>query len=826
MATVGCPMCGKPNPAEAEVCQFCSARIKPLRASEPKPTPPSGSTLSTTPKSSESESDLPDWLRSLRSGEGQEISPEADTNFAFRDTLEGGGEKSPDVEDTQAEMGNENLDWLSRIRERARTEKLPDEPQLPESNEYQDHGDLNKRNEVHFEETARTLPPSTGESESTGEIPDWLKDLSSPAATPAPASKPVEKELLSQQSTLSPSRPAFQEEVPSDWLSQGQGPPLELGARPEPESNPAQPSSAWDVQLPDWLADATGTSFPPAQKTTGPASPGLDNPLPPGQTAAFDSSYPASAGEFSVPAPAQPQEDASPDWLKSLGKTDFSSSASLPFIGAGDLNDEADQLLPGLSAPSEEAFQNPSEPAGGDQSIPDWLKGVQPDIPTSLETPSSSTLAFSEGAYEERVQAFPAEELPDWMAQMRPPESEPANPEANEDQPAEEEITLPRADLPSWVQAMRPVETATPKVPAAEEKDDRIENLGPLAGLRGVLPGDALPANVQRPSVYSVKLQVSEKQRTSVSLLETMLANEDESQPVVPPVQVSKQIWLRITIAIILILGVVIPTWTGSRIVDLPGYTPPETQQFQTSLAALPADAPVLVAIDYEPALAGEMETASTGVVSELINRSTNLVLVSTNPSGQILGDQLIQKVLFAQKRFTGVQPSYSSESKILNLGFLVGGPAALLNFAIYPQIAAPFTANGIEAWTQPILSNVHALSDFALVIVITDNAETARNWVEQVQPSLMKTPLFIVASAQVAPVITTYIETGQVQGVIAGATGGAIYERVTQNLLTGRGRWDSYQAGIIIAILVLLVGGIVSLVTNIMTGLKHNKGN
>jgi hypothetical protein len=52
-------MCGKANPADAEVCAYCSARLKPLNLS-----------------SSGSDSGVPDWLRDLR-GKDSEQPPAA-----------------------------------------------------------------------------------------------------------------------------------------------------------------------------------------------------------------------------------------------------------------------------------------------------------------------------------------------------------------------------------------------------------------------------------------------------------------------------------------------------------------------------------------------------------------------------------------------------------------------------------------------------------------------------------------------------------------------------------------------------------------------------
>ena len=57
MADTRCPMCGKPNPAEANACRFCGARLKPMQygASTPPAAPP--------PAGGEGEAD---WMSDLR----------------------------------------------------------------------------------------------------------------------------------------------------------------------------------------------------------------------------------------------------------------------------------------------------------------------------------------------------------------------------------------------------------------------------------------------------------------------------------------------------------------------------------------------------------------------------------------------------------------------------------------------------------------------------------------------------------------------------------------------------------------------------------------
>jgi hypothetical protein len=78
MAEIRCPMCGKLNPEELDVCQFCQARLKPLIAHQDDSL--NKSKESTSPSDSKkngsdvSEIPIPDWLRAM--GQSDEELPE------------------------------------------------------------------------------------------------------------------------------------------------------------------------------------------------------------------------------------------------------------------------------------------------------------------------------------------------------------------------------------------------------------------------------------------------------------------------------------------------------------------------------------------------------------------------------------------------------------------------------------------------------------------------------------------------------------------------------------------------------------------------------
>ena len=75
MAEIRCPMCGKPNPDDLAVCQFCQARLKPMRpASHPEELPLGSQPNSQDDQFQDSNGDQ-DWLHQMRLGSDLEDAP-------------------------------------------------------------------------------------------------------------------------------------------------------------------------------------------------------------------------------------------------------------------------------------------------------------------------------------------------------------------------------------------------------------------------------------------------------------------------------------------------------------------------------------------------------------------------------------------------------------------------------------------------------------------------------------------------------------------------------------------------------------------------------
>ena len=182
---------------------------------------------------------------------------------------------------------------------------------------------------------------------------------------------------------------------------------------------------------------------------------------------------------------------------------------------------------------------------------------------------------------------------------------------------------------------------------------------------------------------------------------------------------------LRWMISAILIVAVFVPILAGSQTVPpFSGY-PSEMGPTISLIDGLPVNAPVLLVFDYEAAFTGEMEAAGGPLIDYLlITKGPRLAMVSTLPAGPALAERFMGSIPSAQ--------SYQAGQQYIQLGYISGGTSGVLSFIQNPLAAKPVLFNGQNAWDLPPLAGVQSLSDFSLLIVLTDSADMGRVWVEQ----------------------------------------------------------------------------------------------
>ncbi len=796
--------------------------------------------------------DLPDWIEGLVSSAGQlkapppAAEPETESPQAGADWLadlrgDDEGADSPDSDQPSGEIP----DWLEgmdAIHEEIESTSMP-------------AGDPDEGDPTGFAAEDEALDPSVPQvpdwiaqlanqdpdpreslettDENGEEAPDWLEKLDSmaesPASEPEPDARAEETADPAGEGPTAPepdglAQPGFGEGIP-DWLDelQSQTPPIFGEIQPGGD----RPGEA----LPDWLqasseeAELAGEDLSFEEESADP------EPSEPAGAGEAQEDMPdwlsgmtldAEAGEFEG---ASDEEEAIPDWLAGFEQPEVEEIAEEPddealpdwlttMVPAEDQpagtaeQPPASMAEPGDFSPAAEAAGVPQVDEPGDaqeeaDGIPDWLSNLQEQVP-SLEQQEAGEVQDWDVDLPEGEQQAELDD-PEWLPAGEPDEKRDPLPAFSQ---GPDEIAP--GDVPDWLEAMRPEDDAP--APVAPEVSDAPEQYGPLAGMRGLLSAEPGIGQAGKPEAYSVKLRISDAQQGSMEALRSMVEAETEPQPAGRKGLFSEQGILRWIIVTLLFLVVIFPFFLDLPISGLPPMARP-MGNLGRLINDLPAGAPALVIVDFEPGMSGELNAAAGAVIDHLMLRETPLALVSSSPLGPALGERLVSREL--------AQHGYAYGQDYVNLGYIPGGATGLQNFANFPRASLPLGYDGlpfwgllnIEAanpWNQAPLQNVGALSDFGLTLLVTDNPDTTRSWIEQVHPKLKPGTFVVIASAQAEPLILPYYNSGegQVAVLVTGVAGGASYEAFLTREGPGRAYWDSLGLGALAAIVLLFGAG------------------
>lgn len=810
MAEIRCPMCGKPNPDHLEVCQHCQARLKPL----------------VSPPGSASDSGLPDWLRDM--GAEEEISPSEDEASEWLARLqdeEDQGESEPAMPAAPADQTDsapeaEEDDWLGQIRsldeEDEETEPPPAQAATPSQPEDHPPDWLDQLGEKgDYEEGEDDLDTlesrvETPDDEQGDQLPDWLSDMG----------ETEEAETGIPESRVEPPSGDEEKETP-DWIRE-MGQADEQAEAERGESRIETPVSGEEA-LPNWLSD-----FDEEEEARPGDQAQADDDLPrwastPDEDVSPEqvpSPTPEASPAFEKVEPSAEEDEGLPDWLSSTAEDTPSEPATVsdePSIPETESDDEALDWDDPIGNQHEEVEQSldlyddiPDWLSGEEDEEeglsdldeePDWLQSIGTDAPADLIPADEhhSISPFEEDALEDEI--FDTNDL----SNLFEADGEPS-PEDDAD-----DSDLAPSDLPDWLQAMRPVDTGEEGEPADSASRGVAVNTGPLAGLRGVLLAEPEIAKIKKPPTFSAKLEVTREQKLHLKILEDILSAEGKAAPVAAEAAPTSQHFLRWIIGLFLFLVIALAViGGGSDATVSQSAVPNEVRDAYTHIESLAPAAPVMISFDYEPGMAGEMETVASGPIDHLMAKQAHLTLVSTSPTGPALASHLIG-------RFKDTY-SYTSGNQFVNLGYVPGGASGLLGFAKIPQRVTPLSYDGMNAWATTPLANVNTLADFALVIVITDTPNTARAWIEQVQPRLEGVPFILVASAQAEPILRPYYGSGdaQVQGLISGIPGGAAYEQALSKPALANSYQNTLGFGLMTAILAIALGGAINIIMSI----------
>ncbi|RME46378.1 MAG: hypothetical protein D6796_09090, partial [Caldilineae bacterium] len=482
-----------------------------------------------------------------------------------------------------------------------------------------------------------------------------------------------------------------------------------------------------------------------------------------------------------------------PDWLAEL---EAEGEGAEEQGGRGAEEMEAESPISNLQSP----------PAA---ELPEWME----ELPEEAESPISSLqspptelpewmedLSAAEEEEEEIAAAEAPEEippLPPWMEEILESDIEPAEAVGIEPETAEPDWALPEAPPP----ILSP-EEETPPLPA--------EILGEVGDVLSV------PTGMQPPGATGAEALIGiEAARRFHTIVHPPLEMPVVEEPK-PVAETALAQMVRASLNLLFLLLLIVPLFIHY---DRGGYpfpwlepSPAEQEairtELQTAIGALPPEAVALVSFDYTPATEGEMSPLAQAVVQKLLGQGLRVLAVSLEPEGQAMAQTVLTTVL---------EPEAYGK-RVLNLGYLPGGPIAVRNLAFEAPLDAardvetgqPYRA--LTGW--PAIARI---TDVGLVVEITDHPDTARWWAEQLQSPAGRpaVPKLAVVSAAAEPFVRPYRESGQFTALVAGINGAAALEssRPQKTLGPATAMLDSQSVAHLVVMILMLFGTIAGLI-------------
>lgn len=408
---------------------------------------------------------------------------------------------------------------------------------------------------------------------------------------------------------------------------------------------------------------------------------------------------------------------------------------------------------------------------------------VQPVTPRKQPTTASPGVPFG------------LESLPDWI-------SIEADEAGSGSSLTSDQSGLAQAEMPGWLEALKPVGLAGAAFGNRHTTPDKNTSpTGPLKDDTGSFPQKQILAAPSTPLASASPVPPgSETQKQYAAMMDQVLTRESPLIASVPQTKKRRNRLILAAVIVVVLLILLLLAAVGLGFLPMPQLFSAETVTFYNTVETLPENSAVLIVLDYSPAFAAELQPISQTLMDQLVAKEARMSFISTQPSGPFFADQLLNQV---SERF----PQFDLAGKTVNMGYLAGGASGLQEFSIHPMIAISRGWDGQPLWSKPALAGISSLDQFSSVIIFSESMDSARDWIEQVQPRLGEVPLLIASSAQTWPLLQPYSSSNQVKGLVAGISGGAAYEKILGKSNTGSDLWGLYLVGQFLAVLIILLG-------------------
>lgn len=219
--------------------------------------------------------------------------------------------------------------------------------------------------------------------------------------------------------------------------------------------------------------------------------------------------------------------------------------------------------------------------------------------------------------------------------------------------------------------------------------------------------------------------------------------------------------WIYLSVGVLVIIPILVP-------VKMPIGITPEARQLYNAIDSLPDSSVVMLTFDYYPSTIAETRPMSVAILHHLFRKNCKVITMTTVPlGGPTIAENVMHEMAEEYHKTYGVD--------YVNLGYKANYTAVLLGMGNSIESIYPTDNLGRPLSKLPLMAKVKNYDDMAFIIVIADNG-VLDYWISIVNAQFEK-PIGAGVTAVMAPKLYSYVESGQMTGLLGGMRGAAEYE-------------------------------------------------
>jgi len=220
-------------------------------------------------------------------------------------------------------------------------------------------------------------------------------------------------------------------------------------------------------------------------------------------------------------------------------------------------------------------------------------------------------------------------------------------------------------------------------------------------------------------------------------------------------------------------LSIALPILLKLRFPEYPG---PMAKATFDAIESVPEGSRVLIAFDYDPASAAELQPMANAMVHHCASRGHKIVFMALWPLGRQLADKAIAEVLLE------FHPQLQYGTDYVQLGYQAGNEGVVKLMATNVPEQYKTDTKGTPLANLPLVADLRSTADFKLISSISAGYPGAREWVlfaESANPEAFK---LVCGSTgvQVSQLLPYYPK--QLDGMLVAVKGAAEYEMLVED--------------------------------------------